>query len=260
MSERKKNIEGTRPGIVADLQPSDDQSAIVRKLGAISLLSQEEIDFLEGLQNNTLAIAAGTDFITDGNDLRTTFIMMEGWAKRYVLLPSGRRQILSYVLPGDILGLHVNFRSKATYSAAALTDCKVAVVDPRRMLEISQKFPVLAAGLSWCTAREFAILGDQAVRLGRLGAQQRIAHLLLELRSRMRLIGETNGEWLDFPMTQADLADTLGLSIVHVNRQLMDLRQRKIITLERDHVHLDDVKALSEMSHFDFEHLAEFQI
>ncbi len=260
MEERKVNIAGTRSGIVADLQPSMDRSAIVRKLGAIALLSQEEMDFLEGLQNNTLLVERGTDFIVDGDDLKTTFIIMEGWTTRYIMLPSGRRQILSYALPGDILGLHVNFRSKATYTAAALTDCKIAVVDPRRIIEISQKFPILASGLSWCTAREFAILGDQAVRLGRLGAQQRIAHLLLELRSRMRLIGEIEGEWLDFPMTQADLADTLGLSIVHVNRQLMDLRQRKIITLKKDYVHLDDVDALSEMSHFDFEHLAEFQI
>lgn len=247
-------------GIVTDLQPDETASALVRKLGALCLLSEEEIAFLDGLQNNTLNVDKGRDFITEGTDLRTTFVVMEGWAIRYGLLSNGRRQILSYALPGDILGLHVNFRASATYSASALTPLKLAAVDPRRVLEISQKYPIIAAGLSWCTAREFAILGDHAVRLGRLSAQQRLAHLLLELWHRMELIGHDNGDWLEMHMTQTDLADTLGLSLVHTNRSLQVLRKKGLITVTKDYVRLDDIKALIKMAEFNPEHLTEFSI
>lgn len=247
-------------GLQTDLKPATSSSPLVRKLGALCLLSEEEIEFLEGLQNNTLNADRGRDFIVEGNDLRTTFIVIEGWAIRYGMLSNGRRQILSYALPGDILGLHVNFRATATYSASALTPLTLAAVDPRRVIEISQKFPIIAAGLSWCTAREFAILGDQAIRLGRLSAQQRLAHLFLELWHRFALIEEENGNWLEIPMTQQDLADTLGMSLVHTNRSLKSLRDLGLISVTKDYVRLNDVQALIEMSEFNPEHLSEFEI
>lgn len=247
-------------GIATDLRPATTSSPLVRKLGALCLLSEEEIDFLEGLQNNTVEVERGRDFIEEDSDLRTTFIVIEGWAVRYGLLSNGRRQILSYALPGDILGLHVNFRATATYSASALTPLKLAAVDPRRIIEISQKYPIIAAGLSWCTAREFAILGDQAIRLGRLSAKQRLAHLFLELWHRFALIEVDNGNWLEIPMTQRDLADTLGMSLVHTNRSLKSLRNVGLISVTKDHVRLNDIQALIEMSDFNPEHLAKFRI
>ena len=249
-----------QPSIITDIQPDVSSSALVRKLGALCLLSHEEISFLEGLQNNTVKAEKNRDFIVEGDDLRATFIVMEGWAIRYGLLSNGKRQILSYALPGDILGLHVNFRATATYSASALTPLKLAAVDPRRIIEISQKFPIIASGLSWCTAREFAILGDQAIRLGRLSADQRLAHLFLELWYRFDLIEDGNGNWLEMPMTQQDLADTLGLSLVHTNRSLRSLRERKLIAVTKDHVRLNDIQALIKLAEFNPEHLSEFSI
>ncbi len=247
-------------GIATDFKPAETSSPLVRKLGALCLLSEEEIDFLEGLQNNTLKVDRGLDFIEEGGDLRTTFIVIEGWAARYCLLSDGRRQILSYALPGDILGLHVNFRATATYSASALTPLKLAAVDPRRIIEISQKFPIIASGLSWCTAREYAILGDQAIRLGRLSARQRLAHLFLELWHRLNLLKSNNDNWLEIPMTQRDLADTLGMSLVHTNRSLKSLRDVDLISVTKNQVRLNDIKALIELSEFNAEHLREFRV
>lgn len=246
--------------VVTNLRPPAAASAIVRKLGAMTLLSDEEIEFLEGLQNNTVELDRKSAFIVDGEDLPATFVVQEGWAVRYVDLPSGRRQILSYALPGDMLGVHVNFKRKATYSAAAQTPLKLAVIDPMRHIEIHQKYPLIASGLSWCTAREFAILGDQAVRLGRLAAHQRILHLFLELWHRLRLIGETDRNTFEAPVTQADIADTLGLSLVHVNKQLRKLQKDGAIAFERDHVILYDIPRLIEVSEFDPEHLKGFTL
>ncbi len=226
----------------------------------MTLLSELEIDFLESLQHNTVNVPAGMDFIEDGNDFNATFFVRSGWAIRYVKLGSGRRQILSYALPGDVLGLHVNFRRKASYSAAALTDLELAVVDPLRTIEISQNYPVLAAGLSWCTAREFAILGDQAVRLGRLSASERLCHLMLELWHRLRLVGDVDGPWFDMPMTQEVLADTLGLSHVHINRQMQKLKSGGLISVDKRRVRLNDIEKLIALSEFDVKHLAEFRL
>lgn len=246
--------------VETDLQPPAASSPLVRKLGSLCLLSHEEITFLEGLQNNTADIEAGYDFVREGDHRKTTFIVIEGWAMRYTTLSNGKRQILSYAVPGDILGLHINFNARANYSAAAMNRLKLAVVDPRRILEINQKFPILASGLSWCTAREFAILGDQAVRLGRLPAQARLAHLFLELWHRLELLGLNDGEWFDLPMTQADLADTLGLSLVHTNRCIQGLRKDKLIEVSRDQIRLKDIDALIELSEFNTDHLAEFSL
>ncbi|MEX0369441.1 MAG: Crp/Fnr family transcriptional regulator [Tateyamaria sp.] len=249
-----------RSGITSDIQLPEGASALVRKLGALCLLSEDEIAFLEGLQINTIDVDPGVDFVTEGDDRKATFVVMDGWAIRYALLSNGRRQILSYALPGDMLGLHINFNAQATYNAAALSHCKLAMIDPRRMIEVYQKFPILASGLSWCTAREFAILGDQAMRLGRLPAKARLAHLLLELWHRLTLIGHTDGKWLELPMTQTDLADTLGLSLVHTNRSLGALRRSGLVSVSNTYIKLEDIGALTEMAEFRPEHLAEFSI
>jgi CRP-like cAMP-binding protein len=254
------SISNSDAALSIDLQPPAESSPLVRKLGSLCLMTADEIEFLEGLQNNTVVIEAGADFVAEGDTRSTTFILIEGWAIRYTALSDGRRQILSFAVPGDILGLHINFNAQATYSAAAMNKLKLAAVDPRRILEIYQKYPILASGLSWCTAREFAILGDQAVRLGRLPARARLAHLLLELWYRLELIGKNEGRWLEMPMTQLDLADTLGLSLVHTNRSLAGLRRSGLIEVKKDYIKLLDIEALTELSEFNPDHLAEFSI
>lgn len=245
---------------VTDLRPPPSSSAIVRKLGAMTLLSEIEIDFLEGIQNNTVSLPAGTDFVGDGEEFKATFLVREGWVARYILLPDGRRQILSFALPGDILGLHINFRRKSSYSAAAQSDVELALIEPLRMIEISQNYPVLAAGMSWCTSREFAVLGDQAVRLRRLVAYERMCHFLLEMWFRLRLIGLTEDRWFEVPLTQVDISDTLGLSLVHTNRQLGRLRRDGLINVEERSIKINDVDKMIEISGFNSEHLSEFRI
>ena len=246
--------------IVTDLRPAMDKSALTRKLGAMVLLSEEEVDFLEGLQNNVAELPKGHVFIEEGEEFKASFIVRSGWAVRYGLLSDGRRQILSFALPGDFLGLHINFRRVASYSAVALNKIELAVIEPTRLLEIYQKYPILASGLSWATAREFAILGDQAIRLGRLTSFERLAHMLLEIWHRLRLIGETDDDTFSFPVTQQDLADTLGLSTVHLNRQLMRLKREGFIAYNRNEVRLLDPTRLEELAEFNPEHLSEFRL
>lgn len=249
--------------MAVDLQPPPGSSALVLKLAAMTLMSELELQYLEGLQNNMLTIDKGTEFIVDTEDMKSTFVIRDGWAARHVSLPDGRRQILSFALPGDILGLHINFRRKAAYSAVALTDIQASLVDPARMIEINQKYPVIATAMSWTTAREFAILGDQAVRLGRLNAYERLCHFLVELYYRARVVGEASGDedrgWLDFPVTQQVVADTLGLSLVHVNRQFQQLKKDGLVSLDKGRLRLIDIDRLVELAEYTTDHLDEFR-
>lgn len=227
---------------------ADIASPLVRKLSAIVRLSSEEISFLEGLQINRGPAPAGADFVREGEDFRETFVLISGWALRHRTLDDGRRQIIGFVLPGDIVGLNVNFRRRATYSVAAHTDCELALVEPMRMLEIYRNFPILASALGWITARDYAILAEHAVRLGRRSAYERTVHLLLELYNRLSLVGEIDGDSFALPVNQSDLSDALGLSLVHVNRTLRRLRNEGAIRMSRRRVTLHDIDRLSEIA------------
>lgn len=235
-------------------------SALVRKLGRMVLLSTAEVTFLEGLQANRAKFEKGRELVADGAEYPATFIVRRGWVARQKILEDGRRQILSFALPGDFLGLHVNFRRVAAYDAVALTDTEVALLDPNRVLEIYRDYPILASGLSWATVREFNVLGEQAVRLGRRSAAERMCHLLLELWYRLDLVDEAGERSLEFPLTQRDASDTLGLSQVHVNRTFRYLKEAGIIDYSRGTVAIRSFDKLKAIAAFEPEYLAPFQL
>lgn len=238
----------------------DSASALVRKMGSLVLLSGEEVQFLEGLQVNLVNFDAGQDLIEDGEEYPGTLIIRSGWAARTKTLSDGRRQILSFTLPGDFVGLHINFRRVAAYGVVAITDMEVAILEPNRILEVHQKYPILAAGLSWTTVREYNVLGEQAVRLGRRSALERMAHLILELWYRLKLIGAAHGTEISFPLTQAQMADTLGLSLVHINRTFLSLRKQGVISYDRRAIRLLDFDKLHKIADFESAYLTGFEL
>lgn len=243
------------------LSVMQSNSALVRKLGTMTLLSKEEAAVLESLQSNIVRLKRGDVFISDGGSLSATFVLRAGWAARSLKTKSGRRQIISVALPGDILGLHASFRRTATYTAEALSELELSAVDPIQFLDVSRRFPLIAAGLSWFTAREFTILGDQTLRLGRLSAHQRIAHFLAEIYSRLEKIEEVEDGLLTIPMTQTDLADTLGLSHIHTNRELRKLRENGLIEVQgRRAVRILDIERLCDVGMFDRDRYPEIAL
>lgn len=243
-----------------ELRNDQDSSALVRKLNALVHMSSEEIDFLEGLQINNTDLQAGEQIVSEGDEFRSTYILRSGWAHRYRVLEDGRRQIMSYILPGDIIGLNVNFRRTANYSVEARTKVALALVEPMRVIEIQQKYPILASALSWVTVREYAILAEQVVRLGRRTAYERMIHLFLELHRRLDLVGLADTQAFRLPLTQQDLADTLGLSVVHVNRTIKRLRADGLIAGDNDVVALNDIQRLEEIADNPVAFLEDFVI
>ena len=234
-------------------------SPALRRLGQCVLLSQQEIDFFEGMQNNVVAYKRGETILEDGQDYSCCFCVKSGWAISYRITAAGRRQIVSIYLPGDFIGLHINFNRQAIFTIDALTELEVALIEPMRLIEIHQKFPILASGLDWSAVRSANILSEHNVSLGARTADQRILHFFLELWCRLLLIGEASSDGFLLRMTQQQVADAMGLSLVHTNKMMKALERRKLIAVENRLISVPDLEAAIAEADFDPAFLETFR-
>ncbi|WP_099864837.1 Crp/Fnr family transcriptional regulator [Pararhizobium haloflavum] len=238
---------------------STAMSAAVQRLASNVLLNEEEVEFFEQLQVNRVAYRRGEEFVTDGEDFRLSFLIRDGWAIKYKMTKSGRRQIIGVCLPGDFIGLHINFQRRSIYSVAALTDLEVAIIEPIRILEVYQKYPVLASGLDWMTVRNFNILSEHNVSLGARPASQRILHFILEIWCRLMVVGAADDSGFRMLMTQEQIADTVGLSLVHTNKNLRKLQREGYISVDNGFITFNDKRKAVEFADFDERFLEQFQ-
>lgn len=228
--------------------PPDD--FLAKKLSIFSELGAAEYDFLHRLQRNDRDLEAGASLLVEGEPVSYSFVLKDGWGARYKLLEDGRRQILSFILPGDIIGASGCFVQAAQQSVVTITEATVAAFKPQRLLTLSRKHPRLGAALAWSTAREESMLAERLVSLGRRSAYEAIAHLFLELSHRLRAIGLAGTKSFELPITQTDLGDALGLTVVHVNRTLKRLRKDGLIELSDGIVRILDGDKLAEVPAF----------
>lgn len=224
---------------------------LVRKLGMFAELEPADMATLERLTVNPRSYRAGQDLIREGDRPDFVFLLIEGWAYRYKILPSGRRQILAYLLPGDFCDIHIYVLKHMDHSIALLNDAKVVPVPATDMLALMDEHPQIERALWWATLVDEAILREWLTSLGQRDAFPRIAHILVELWLRMRAIGLAEDDRFSLPLTQTDLGDALGLTPVHVNRTLQRLRAEGLITLERKQLTLHDPKRLMAISEFE---------
>lgn len=233
-------------------------SPLVRRLGRSVLLTSEEVDYLETMQINRAALEKGDEFIHDGEPLRVTFLVRRGWVIRYRMTPGGRRIIIGVSLPGDFIGLHVNFTHSSIFSASALTNASLALIEPVRILEIHRRFPVLASGLDWMAVRHSNILAEHKISLGARTAAQKILHFLLELWTRLEQVGLADAKGFELELTQEQIGDCMGLSTVHVNRSIRRLIRENLLRIDKGMVTFPQVKRSVSFADFDDRFLAEF--
>jgi CRP-like cAMP-binding protein len=205
--------------------------AVVRRLRALSSLTEAEHDLVRRLGDRRERHVAGEELVAEGQVGRRPRFVTSGWACSQRVLSDGRRQIFGFVLPGDLLGLADRPSTPSLCSVVALT--ALETIDAEAMFEAiqSDSAPGLARALIAAHLAEQALLFDHMVRLGRQTAYERVAHLLLELQRRLEAAGLGDSQRFPLPLTQEILADALGLSIVHVNRTLQQLRRERLIEL-----------------------------
>lgn len=223
---------------------------VVRKLGALIDLSNEEIACLDSLQTDNRTFDKYSTLYGEGDELDLTHVVRDGWAMRYKMLSDGRRQILNFVLPGDFIGLYGSLIDTADHSVETLTRLQTFAFAPQRILEVFGKCPRLGAAIAWTAGREEAILAEQVVRIGRRSAFERTAHLFLELLKRLQLVGLAGQHSFEMPLSQDVLADALGLSMLHVNRTLRRLRHGGLVRVVDKRLIIDDVAQLERIADF----------
>jgi CRP-like cAMP-binding protein len=177
--------------------------------------------------------------------------MLEGLACQYKALVRRRRQITALYVPGDFIDLHSFILGSVDQATLALTACTVGVVPHQDLRHVTDCHPRLTRLLWFCTLLDAAAYREWAAALGHLPAQARAAHLFCELFLRLRLLGEVNEGCFALPLTQSKLAEALGVSNVHLNRILRQLREKSILVWESDIVRILDWKRLSELAQYD---------
>jgi CRP-like cAMP-binding protein len=202
---------------------------VVRRMRAWTELSDGEVQLLRGLDRRE-RVAAGEELVAEGALSGRPRLILSGWACRQRVLPDGRRQIFSFLLPGDGVSL-ARRSSPALAGVVAVT--ALETLDAEHAVGAAQggRAPGLARGFAAAERAEQALLLDHLVRLGRQTAYERVAHFLLELQHRLEVVGLGDSQRFPMPLTQEILADALGLSIVHVNRTLQQLRRERLIEL-----------------------------
>ena len=222
--------------------------ALARKLGAFVRLGPEERAALAGLEAAQQRVAAGTELAREGQAGHRAFIVREGWACSYKLLPDGGRQVVDFQLPGDFLGLRSILLRVSDHNFAAVTDIVVAEVTVRQMIETFQRLPRLGAAVLWAASRDEAMVVEHLVGVGRRDALARTAHFLLELGLRLRLVGLGSAAGYACPLNQYLLADALGLTAVHLNRILRRLREQDLLTFRDGEVAFHDEAGLRALA------------
>jgi CRP-like cAMP-binding protein len=196
---------------------------------ALSALSDGEIELLRSLSERRDRHGSGEELAGEDAVASHPQFILSGWAARQRILPDGRRQIFSFLLPGDAIGLSRPGPELA--AVVALTALETVDAEPVLDAVEAGRTPGLARALAAIEPIEQKLLLDHMVRLGRQTAYERVAHFLLELQRRLDIAGLGDSQRFPLPLTQEIMADALGLSIVHVNRTLQQLRRERLIEL-----------------------------
>ena len=223
-------------------------SALARKLNAFVELSKDELGVLADLQSKRCEIKRGHEVTHEGQAGQKAYILQSGWGCSFKMVPNGGRQIIRFPIPGDCVGLRSILLRTSDHAFSVLTDSVVSTLETVRILDIFNKFPRLGAAVLWAISRDEAMVVEHLVSVGKRSAIARAAHFFMELAERLRLVGLATETQFECPLTQYLIADALGLSPVHLNRVLRQLRERRLLTVACGNVTIHDIGSLRELS------------
>ena len=226
-------------------------NSLARRLSQFVDLDAGDRAALDQICENVRRVPRHADVISEGDTPDHTHLVLEGWAARYKIVPSGARQITAFLIPGDFCDRHVGVLAEMDHSIGAITPLKVADMPHDRIEAIGRAHPRLARAFWWSTLVDEAILRSWIVSLGRRSARERIAHLMCELHLRMANVGLVNQGQFRMPLTQEQLGDAMGLTSVHVNRMLRSLRSEGLITWISGDLVIQDIDRLRHVAGFD---------
>jgi CRP-like cAMP-binding protein len=225
--------------------------AHLKKLRARDSISAEEERAIRGLVAQEIEVQQDRTVVRHGEELNQSMLLLSGWLARAKDLPSGQRQIAELHVAGDFADLHGFTLKRLDHDVIAITRCRIALVPHERLKELTERFPHVTRVFWTMTNIDAAIQREWTLSLGRRTAIQRMANLLCELNERLGIVGLTEENSFEFPLTQVEFGECLGLTSVHVNRTLQELRRRGLIELQNRRVTIFDLEALKAVAEFD---------
>ena len=224
---------------------------LIRKLESITTISDEERAAIEGLPVKVRALKPRQDIVRDGDTASQCCVILEGWLCRYKIVSEGKRQIFSFHIAGDIPDLPSLHIPLMDHSLATITAATVAFIPHEALHDLTSRFPSVAAKLWRDTLVDAAIFREWLVCMGRRNAFDHLAHLLCEMYLKQAAVGLAGDHRCPLPMTQVDLADATGMSNVHINRVLQEMRGKGMITLRSNTLVIQAWEELLQAAEFD---------
>jgi CRP-like cAMP-binding protein len=228
-----------------------DCNPLIRKLESIFTLNDDERQALEKLPMQAVSIRADQDIVREGDRPSRSCLILSGFACIYKVTPTGKRQIVSFTIPGDIPDLQSLHLRVLDNSISTISPCSVGFITHEALRDVCERFPRITAAFWRQTLIDAAILREWVMNVGRREAYSRIAHVMCELLVRLRALGLAGDRFCDLPITQGEFADAIGVTNVHMNRVLQQLRANGLIELSGDRLNILDWDKLKEVGEFD---------
>ena len=222
----------------------------IRKLAHGAALTDADRALLVEVCARTRQFGPRQDLIREGDRPSHVHVVLAGLACRYKVLADGARQITDYLVPGDACHLHTAILEEADHSVATLTACTIAEVGHEAIEALVAGSSRIARALWWTSLVSEATAREWVVNVGQREAPQRMAHLFCELHARLQAVGLAETDGYEWPVTQDELADTLGITAVHVNRVLQDLRKAELVALRSRRLTIPDLERLRAFAGF----------
>jgi CRP-like cAMP-binding protein len=228
-----------------------DFNPMIRKLESVFTLTDDERHALQKLPMQMVAIKADQDIVREGDRPTRSCLLLSGFACTYKVSAQGKRQIVSFNLPGDIPDLQSLHLKVLDNSIATISPCQMGFITHEALHDICARFPRITAALWRHTLTDAAIFREWVLNVGRREAYTRMAHVLCELLVRLEVVGLVEDHACDLPITQGEFADAIGVTPVHVNRVLQQMRADGLIELKGDRLNIPDWEKLKEAGEFD---------
>lgn len=229
--------------------------ALLRRLSRYVDLPRPSVAALNDLPHVMKQMPRGKTIISEGEVIRRIHVIQKGWAIRKRILEDGRRQIINFLLPGDVFDLQAMIESKSDHGIETITLCEVRSIPTPDFLSVVSAHPALSSALWWSAVQEEGILREHIVRVGRRNAIERIAHLLFELRRRLLITDNAHPEEpVALPLSRQLIADSVGLSSVHVSRTVSTMRRMGLVATN-SHLQLLDPESLATIAGYDDHYL-----
>ncbi len=224
---------------------------LIAKLESIFSLSDEERQALAALPMQVQGLRADQDIVRQGDRPSRCCLLLEGFACRYSMTDDGKRQIMSFHIPGEMPDLQSLHLKTMDHSLQTITPCKVGFITHETVRDLCNRYPRIGSALWRETLIDGAIFREWMINIGRREAYARACHLLCEMMTRMRAVGLAEDHTCELPITQGELADALSITVVHANRVLQEIRRDKLISLTKKTLKVLDWEGLTRAGEFD---------